>query len=196
MCRLQIFNLLYISNNIKICLTWSPTRDEHKQPTPKLIQTAKHIPVDSSNLPVVWTASCLDPKKRAWHQCIQQSCKACCGMQHKCQRNKKNLQWISIPTWVIPLPRMPVTTRNIPFLVGNPNLNLHLPLAPWEGGQWIWIHGGVPILLVISRYIRYFASQFCDHPYNSYVHIRIISMSIFISTSTSLYPYLISSIYL
>ena len=27
-----------------------------------------------------------------------------------------------------------VTTRNITFLVGNPNLNLHLPLASWVGG--------------------------------------------------------------
>ncbi len=30
--------------------------------------------------------------------------------------------------WVVPLPRIPVTTRIIVFLVGDPNLNLHLPL--------------------------------------------------------------------
>ena len=30
--------------------------------------------------------------------------------------------------WVVPLPRIPVTTRIIPCLVGNPELNLHLPL--------------------------------------------------------------------
>ena len=28
-----------------------------------------------------------------------------------------------------------VTTRIIPFLVGNPELNLHLSLESWEGGQ-------------------------------------------------------------
>ena len=33
-----------------------------------------------------------------------------------------------------PLP-VTVTTRIITFSVGNPNLNLHLPLASWEGGQ-------------------------------------------------------------
>ena len=33
------------------------------------------------------------------------------------------------------LPRIPVTTKIIMFLVGGPNLNLHLPLASWEGGQ-------------------------------------------------------------
>ena len=36
-------------------------------------------------------------------------------------------------SWVVPLPRMPVTTRSITFL-GDPNLNLHLPQASWEGG--------------------------------------------------------------
>ena len=30
---------------------------------------------------------------------------------------------------------MPVTTWIIIFLVGDPNLNLHLPLVSWEGGQ-------------------------------------------------------------
>ena len=35
--------------------------------------------------------------------------------------------------WVVPLPRMPVTTRIITFLVGNPNLNLHLPLLLGRG---------------------------------------------------------------
>ena len=30
--------------------------------------------------------------------------------------------------WVVPLPRIPVTTRIILFLVGDLNLNLHLPL--------------------------------------------------------------------
>ena len=34
-----------------------------------------------------------------------------------------------------PPPRMPVTTRIIIFLVVDPNLNFHLPLASWEGGQ-------------------------------------------------------------
>ena len=29
--------------------------------------------------------------------------------------------------WVVPPPRMPVTTRIITFLVGDPELNLHLP---------------------------------------------------------------------
>ena len=33
-----------------------------------------------------------------------------------------------------PLP-VTVTTRIITFLVGDPNLNLHLPQASWEGGQ-------------------------------------------------------------
>ena len=28
-----------------------------------------------------------------------------------------------------------VTSRIITFLVGNPNLNLHLPLASWVGGR-------------------------------------------------------------
>ena len=33
-----------------------------------------------------------------------------------------------------PLP-VTVTTRIITFLVGDPNLNLHLPQASWEGGH-------------------------------------------------------------
>ena len=41
----------------------------------------------------------------------------------------------SIP-WVVPLPRIPVTTRIIPFFVGNPNLNLHLwRLHPGRGNN-------------------------------------------------------------
>ena len=37
--------------------------------------------------------------------------------------------------WVVPPTRIPVTTRIITSLVGDPNLNLHLPQASWEGGQ-------------------------------------------------------------
>ena len=33
-----------------------------------------------------------------------------------------------------PLPVI-VATRIVVFLIGDPNLNLHLPLASWEGGQ-------------------------------------------------------------
>ena len=35
--------------------------------------------------------------------------------------------------WVWPLPRIPVTTRIITFLVGNPDLNLYLPLLLGRG---------------------------------------------------------------
>ena len=38
--------------------------------------------------------------------------------------------WLELPT----KPRIPVTTRIIPSLVGNPNLNLHLWLLSWVGG--------------------------------------------------------------
>ena len=45
--------------------------------------------------------------------------------------------------WVVPLPRIPVTTRMTwtIFRFGDPNLNLHFPLASWEGGQlkWYWL---------------------------------------------------------
>lgn len=40
--------------------------------------------------------------------------------------------------WVVPLPRIPVTTGIIifiQFLIGDPDSNLHLPLQSWEGGQ-------------------------------------------------------------
>ena len=36
---------------------------------------------------------------------------------------------------VAPLQDAIVTTRGIMFLVGDPELNLHLPLESWEGGQ-------------------------------------------------------------
>ena len=42
---------------------------------------------------------------------------------------------IYVIVWVVPLPRMLVTTRIIIVLVGYPELNLHLPLESWEGGQ-------------------------------------------------------------
>ena len=59
---------------------------------------------------------------------------------------KHQLQWCLGDGWVYrkgtntiyfrstPLP-VTVTTRIITFLVGDPNLNLHLPQASWEGGQ-------------------------------------------------------------
>ena len=50
------------------------------------------------------------------------------------QRGQAETNTLDIP-WVVPPPRMPVTTRIITFLVGDPNLNLHLPLASWEGVQ-------------------------------------------------------------
>ena len=34
--------------------------------------------------------------------------------------------------WVLPPPRIPVTTRILTFLVGDSELNLHLPLESWE----------------------------------------------------------------
>ena len=46
---------------------------------------------------------------------------------------KKGNALIIIITWVWPPHRMPVTTRIITFLVGDPNLNLHLPLLLCEG---------------------------------------------------------------
>ena len=39
----------------------------------------------------------------------------------------------NITPWMWPPHRMPVTTRIITFLVGNPELNLHLPLLLWGG---------------------------------------------------------------
>ena len=36
--------------------------------------------------------------------------------------------------WVVPLPSKSHHHDNL-FLVGDPNLNLHLPLESWEGGQ-------------------------------------------------------------
>ena len=39
------------------------------------------------------------------------------------------VNWYGIPPRAVT-----VTTRIITFLVGNPNLNLYLPLASWEGG--------------------------------------------------------------
>ena len=40
----------------------------------------------------------------------------------------KNDDLLNSICWVWPLPRMPVTTRSMTFLAGNPNLNLYLPL--------------------------------------------------------------------
>ena len=37
--------------------------------------------------------------------------------------------------WVVPLPRMPVTSRIVIFLVGNPELNLRLPLLLGGGNN-------------------------------------------------------------
>ena len=52
--------------------------------------------------------------------------------------------WVdTVITWVVPLPRMPVTTRIVSCLVGNPNLNLHLPLLLGRGTtQGYYIKGG------------------------------------------------------
>ncbi len=44
--------------------------------------------------------------------------------------------------WVVPPPRMPVTTRIIPFLIGNLNLNLHFHYY-WEGGCPPRYHHGI-----------------------------------------------------
>ena len=52
--------------------------------------------------------------------------------------------------WVVPPPRMPVTTRIIPYLVGNPNLNLHLPL--WLGGGTTQLGGGFKYFLFSSLF--------------------------------------------
>ena len=41
------------------------------------------------------------------------------------------LRYIRYILKLTPPPRMPVTTRIITFLVGDPNLNLHLLLASW-----------------------------------------------------------------
>ena len=48
-----------------------------------------------------------------------------------------------------------VTTRITIFLVGNPNLNLHLPLASWEGGQpniYVYIYMYIYIYNQISSH--------------------------------------------
>ena len=47
-----------------------------------------------------------------------------------------------------------VTTRIIAFLVGDPELNLHLPLESWEGGQPNSYHG-------ISSSKRWWTSDLC-----------------------------------
>ncbi len=41
---------------------------------------------------------------------------------------KKNKGWLFDIGWVVPLPRMPVTTRNMTFLGSGIPINLHLPL--------------------------------------------------------------------
>ena len=65
--------------------------------------------------------------------------------------------------WVVPLPRMPVTTRIITFLVGNPGIpiNLHLPLL-LGGGTTQMIHmvgcvffyWGVILFLEVRNHVR------------------------------------------
>ena len=48
--------------------------------------------------------------------------------------NKPNLLMFVV-SWVVPPPSIPVTTRIITFLVGDPNLNLHLPQFLGGGPQ-------------------------------------------------------------
>ena len=66
----------------------------------------------------------------------------CCGLVIK------KIAW-HIP-WVVPPPRIPVTTRITMFLVGDPELNLHLPLLLGGGttqhipppfSRWNWNYG-------------------------------------------------------
>ena len=57
------------------------------------------------------------------------------GMCHLQVRKSLGVRSSHVEVKVVPLPRMPVTTRTIIFLVGDPELNLHLPLESWEGGQ-------------------------------------------------------------
>ena len=63
------------------------------------------------------------------HRLVKNLLQAPSGKCHlrlsRCQKLRNRLNNCHI-RWVVPLPRMPVTTRTIPFFVGNPELNLHL----------------------------------------------------------------------
>ena len=87
------------------------------------------------------------PAKRDWYSYILLMAEISnnhLGCLKPCKQwDKPPINWCRISAinsnkhiyWVVPLPRIPVTTRIIIFLVGNPNLNLHLPLEYWEGGK-------------------------------------------------------------
>ena len=47
---------------------------------------------------------------------------------------------------------MSVTTRIITFLVGNPELNLHLPLESWVGGRSKVLFLVFPVFIVFDLY--------------------------------------------
>ncbi len=54
--------------------------------------------------------------------------------QHGKPKEKLKLKIYRYKLDVAPL-TVAVTTRNTTFSVGNPELNLHLPLESWEGGH-------------------------------------------------------------
>ena len=64
-------------------------------------------------------------------------------------------QMVDLLTGMSPLP-VTVTTRIITFLVGDPNLNLHLPQASWEGEQPNLLRYGLPL-----KVIEILVAHFC-----------------------------------